>query len=82
MGNSVSTHSMRFYGAQTLISFLGKAFARLRLHRGSPFFVCTMAWGKILTCEDLFKRGYTIEGWCCICRCSKETVYHILIHLQ
>ena len=66
MGNLVSAHSIWFYGAQTLISFLGKAFVGLRLHRGSPFFVCTVAWGKILTCEDLIKRGYTIEGWCCI----------------
>ena len=82
MGNSLSTHSFRFYGAQTLISFLGKAFARLRLRRGSPFFVCTMAWGKILTCEDLIKRGSTIEGSCCIFQCSKEIVDHILIHLQ
>ena len=53
MGNSLSTHSFQFYGAQTLISFLGKAFVRLRLRKGSPFFVCTTAWGKILLVRTL-----------------------------
>ena len=24
------------------------------------------AWGKILTCENLIKWGYTIVGWCCM----------------
>jgi hypothetical protein len=37
-------------------------------------------WGKILTCDNLMKRWYTLVGWCSICRCSGETVNHLLLH--
>ena len=29
------------------------------------------ALGKILTCDNLRRRGYTIVNWCCICRCMR-----------
>ena len=34
----------------------------------------TMAWGMILTCEYLIKRGYMIIGWCCMWQYSGKTV--------
>jgi hypothetical protein len=44
------------------------------------FFVWTAAWQKILTCENLCKRGYYMTSWCCMCRCNGETVEHLLLH--
>uniref|UniRef100_A0A2N9FR16 Reverse transcriptase zinc-binding domain-containing protein n=1 Tax=Fagus sylvatica TaxID=28930 RepID=A0A2N9FR16_FAGSY len=28
------------------------------------FFVWTAAWGRILTCDNLMRRDYTMAGWC------------------
>uniref|UniRef100_A0A2N9EHD8 Reverse transcriptase zinc-binding domain-containing protein n=1 Tax=Fagus sylvatica TaxID=28930 RepID=A0A2N9EHD8_FAGSY len=44
------------------------------------FFIWSMAWGKILTSDNLMHRGYTMVGWCCMCQCDGETVDHLLIH--
>ena len=44
------------------------------------FFVWTAVWGRILTCDNLRRRGMVIFGWCCLCRCSGETVDHFLLH--
>ncbi len=44
------------------------------------FFVWTAAWGQILTHDNLIKRGFSLVGWCCMCRCSGETVSHLLLH--
>jgi hypothetical protein len=44
------------------------------------FFMWSAAWGKILTCDNLMRRGYTMAGWCCMCQCDEETVDHLLIH--
>lgn len=35
------------------------------------FFVWTAAWGKILTGD-----------WCCLCRCSGESVDRLLLHCE
>ena len=43
------------------------------------FSVWTVAWGKILTCENLIKRGYYIVS-CYLCRCSGEMLDYLLIH--
>ena len=44
------------------------------------FFIWTATWGKILTCDNLMRRGYTMVGWCCMCRLDGETVDHLLLH--
>ena len=44
------------------------------------FFIWFAAWGKILTCENLRLRGYTMVGWCCMCKRDGEMVDHLLIH--
>ena len=44
------------------------------------FFIWSAAWGKILTCNNLMHRGYSMAGWCCMCQCAEETVDHLLIH--
>ena len=71
---------MRPYGVHLLCLFLGKPYGGLRLLVEFPFFVWTVALGKILTCDNLVKRGYTKVSWCCICRCNGETMDHLLTH--
>ena len=44
------------------------------------FFIWMAAWGKILTCDNLMRRGYTMVGWYCMCQCDGETVDHLLLH--
>ena len=35
------------------------------------FFFWMEALGKILTCDHLRRRGYTIVNWCCVCWCMR-----------
>ena len=44
------------------------------------FFVWTAALGKILTMENLRKRRVIILDWCCMCKSSGESVYHLFLH--
>lgn len=44
------------------------------------FFDWTAYWGKILAYENLIKCGYTLVGWCWLCRCYGELVDYLLLH--
>ena len=57
---------------------LGEASAPQRV----SFFIWTAAWGKILTCDNLMRKGYVLASWCCMCRCSRETMDHLLLHCK
>ena len=37
------------------------------------FFVWSSAWDKILTCDNLMRRGYNMTSWCCMCGCSGDS---------
>ena len=44
------------------------------------FFTWTAALGKILTTENLRKRRVIILDWCCMCKSSRESTDHLLLH--
>uniref|UniRef100_A0A2N9EFL4 Reverse transcriptase domain-containing protein n=1 Tax=Fagus sylvatica TaxID=28930 RepID=A0A2N9EFL4_FAGSY len=44
------------------------------------FFVWTAALGKILTADNLRRRGIPVVSWCCMCKADGETVDHLLLH--
>ncbi|XP_059633971.1 uncharacterized protein LOC132276526 [Cornus florida] len=44
------------------------------------FFVWTAVWRKILTIDNLRKRGNYFVNWCCICKQNRELVDHLLMH--
>ena len=44
------------------------------------FFVWNAVWEKILTGDNLQGRGFDFVDWCIMCRCSGETVNHLLLH--
>jgi hypothetical protein len=59
---------------------LGKVFWAVKASPRVSFFIWTAAWEKILTCDNLIWKGYTLVGWCCMCRSNGETVDHLLLH--
>jgi mannosylglycoprotein endo-beta-mannosidase len=44
------------------------------------FFVWEAALGRSLTSDNLRRRGFIIADWCFLCRCSGESVNHVLLH--
>ena len=62
------------------LPFPWKAIWRAKAPQRVSFFVWTVAWGKILTFENLIKRGYSMVSWFCMCHCSGKTVDYLLIY--
>ncbi|KAF5464706.1 hypothetical protein F2P56_014761 [Juglans regia] len=46
------------------------------------FFVWTSALGKILTTDNLRKRGCVVMNWCYLCKKDGESVDHLLLHCE
>ncbi|XP_028061851.1 uncharacterized protein LOC114265286 [Camellia sinensis] len=44
------------------------------------FFVWTVSLGRILTIDNLIRRGHILVNWCCLCGQAAESVDHLLIH--
>ena len=51
------------------VDFPWKSIWRSKAPRQVSFFVWTVAWNKVLTCDNLRKRGHILPSWCCMCRC-------------
>jgi hypothetical protein len=62
------------------ICFPWKCIWRVKAPPRVAFFMWTAAWGRILTCENLKKKGFVLAGWCCMCKNAEETVDHLLLH--
>ena len=62
------------------VSFHWKSIWMAKAPPRVAFFIWTVAWDRILTCDNLMRRGYTMAGWSCMCRCEGETVDHLLLH--
>jgi hypothetical protein len=46
------------------------------------FFAWSVAMGKILTLDNLRKRHVIVMNRCCMCKRSKDTVDHLLLHCE
>jgi hypothetical protein len=44
------------------------------------FFVWTAALGKLLTHDNLRRRGIVVVEWCVMCKKHQESVDHLLLH--
>jgi hypothetical protein len=44
--------------------------------------VWTAALGKILTLDNLKKRQVIVIDWYCMCKKSRETINHLLLHYE
>ena len=87
LGRSLKQNSIfdvrSFYTALRVlpcVDFPWKSIWRNKAPRRACFFVWIAAWNKILTCDNLHKRGYSFPSWCCMCCSNGETVDHLLLH--
>jgi hypothetical protein len=62
------------------VTFPWKAIWGVHAPKRVSFFAWSAAWGRILTADNLMRRGYQLAGWCCMCRQDGETINHLLIH--
>ena len=62
------------------IIFPWKSVWKVKAPRRVSFFVWTIVWDKILTCDNLRGRGMDSVDWCIMCCCNGETVDHLLLH--
>ena len=60
------------------VGFPWKSIWRVKAPSRVAVFVWIAAWGRILTYDNLQRRGIVTVGWCCLCRCSGITVDHLL----
>jgi hypothetical protein len=76
-------HFFTSYLLRGLLLFLGGVFEKLKFHlRVSFFFVWTAALGKILTLDTLRNRRVIMVEWCCMCKRSRESTDHLLLHCE
>ena len=44
------------------------------------FFAWEASWGKVLTLDQLKKRGWTLANRCFLCCVEEESIDHIILH--
>ena len=64
------------------VTFPWKAIWGANVLRRVSFFTWVATWGRILTTDNLKRRGYHLARWCCMCRCEEETISHLLLHCE
>jgi hypothetical protein len=74
-----------YYGALQVSNrprFLWKSIRGVKAPQRISFFNWTAARGKILTCDNLMKKGHMLAAWCCMCKNGWETGDHLLLHCE
>jgi hypothetical protein len=66
--------------APEAVAFLWKIIWGVKSPRRVAFFMCIVAWDRILTYDNLRKKGFVLAGWCCMCKSDGECVDHVFIH--
>jgi hypothetical protein len=62
--------------------FPWKGIWKVKVPLRVSFFVWTASLGKILTLDNLRKRGLIVMDWCCMCKRSGESINHLLLHCE
>jgi hypothetical protein len=76
----LSPPSARFEGGR--LSFPWKSIWKVKVPFRVSFFVWTATLGRILTLDNLHKRGVFVVNWCCMCKKSDESINHLLLHCE
>ena len=66
-----------------IFCFHGRSFGRLRSPPPPPpvaFFSWIAAWEKALTIDNLRKRAFILQNWCCMCQRNGESVDDLFLH--
>ena len=61
-------------------SFPWKNIWKAKVPPRVAFFSWTAASGKILTLDNLCRRGIILATWCCMCKADGESIDHLLLH--
>jgi hypothetical protein len=61
-------------------SFPWKIIWKAKVPPRVAFFSWTAASGKILTMDNLSRRGIILASWCCMCKADGESIDHLLLH--
>ena len=84
--NPNSVYDVRsFYNslsAPLTIPFPWRCIWSSKVPRRVSFFLWIAAWDSILTIDNLVKRNLSLVNWCCLCRCDRETVDHLLLYCK
>ncbi|RVW55855.1 Transmembrane emp24 domain-containing protein p24beta3 [Vitis vinifera] len=75
-----SLYSMMEPGGLSL--FPSERIWRARVPPKVAFFAWEASWGKVLTQEQLQRRGFSLANRCFLCLSEEETVDHLLLHLK
>ncbi|RVW72725.1 Glycerol-3-phosphate acyltransferase, chloroplastic [Vitis vinifera] len=60
--------------------FRGASFGALVFLQRWVFFAWEASWGKVLTQDQLKRRGWILANRCFLCCAEEETINHILVH--
>jgi hypothetical protein len=60
----------------------GRVFGRLKCHSKLVSLCGQLLLDKILTLDNLRKRGLIVVNWCCMCKRSGESINHLLLHCE
>ncbi|RVW39006.1 putative ribonuclease H protein [Vitis vinifera] len=69
-----------YVGAGGLPLFPSERIWRARVPPKVAFFAWEASWGKVLTQEQLQRRGFSLANRCFLCLSEEETVDHLLLH--
>uniref|UniRef100_A0A2N9IY25 FF domain-containing protein n=1 Tax=Fagus sylvatica TaxID=28930 RepID=A0A2N9IY25_FAGSY len=70
----------RYLSSPSSRFFPWKVVWKSKIPPRAAFFSWTAALGKILTIDNLKKRGLILVDWCCLCKESGESPDHLLLH--
>ena len=73
-----SLYSTLELGGSALFPYVG--IWRVYVPPKVAFFTWEASWGKILTLNQLQRRGYSLANRCFLCLADAETVDHLLLH--
>ena len=66
--------------APEAVAFLWKIIWGVKSPRRVAFFMWTVAWGRILTCDNLRKRGFVLARWGYMCKNDDELISGPPVH--
>jgi hypothetical protein len=73
----------RYYQSLTprpSIPFPWKSIWKAKVPPRVAFFSWIATLGKALTIDNLRKRGFILQNWCCMCKRNGESVDHLFLH--
>jgi hypothetical protein len=62
------------------VTFPWKAIWGVRVPKRVAFFTWSAMWGRILSADNLMRRGFHLAGRCYMCQSEGETIRHLLLH--